>query len=39
MIGRDTKEDMEHYGPWPYLAGIVLSFFAIGVMFALAISI
>jgi tetrahydromethanopterin S-methyltransferase subunit F len=36
MIGRDSKADLNAYGPWPWIAGVVLAAVLIGVMFALA---
>lgn len=25
MIGRDSREDIDGYGPWPWIGGIVLT--------------
>ena len=36
MIGRDSKADMNAYGFWPWLAGVLLAAVLFGVMFALA---
>ncbi|MGF1631066.1 MAG: hypothetical protein ACFCUT_16460 [Kiloniellaceae bacterium] len=36
MIGRDSKADLNAYGLWPWIAGVVLAAVLIGVMFALA---
>lgn len=36
MIGRDTKEDLNAYGVWPWLAGVGLAAAVIGLMFVLA---
>lgn len=36
MIGRDSREDREAYGPWPWIAGVVLVVVMIWLMFALA---
>ncbi len=36
MIGRDSKADMNAYGLWPWLCGLLLAAGLIGLMFALA---
>ena len=36
MIGRDSKADMDAYGLWPWVTGVLLAAALIGVMFALA---
>ncbi|MGD1877747.1 MAG: hypothetical protein ACFB13_09630 [Kiloniellaceae bacterium] len=36
MIGRDSKADLDAYGLWPWIAGIVLAAGLISLMFALA---
>jgi hypothetical protein len=36
MIGRDSKEDLEAYGIWPWIAGLVLAGILIFTMFVLA---
>mgnify|MGYP000274210335 CR=1 FL=1 len=36
MIGRDSKADMNAYGLWPWVCGLLLAAGLIGLMFALA---
>ncbi|MEQ8355925.1 MAG: hypothetical protein RH942_10350 [Kiloniellaceae bacterium] len=36
MIGRDSKADLNAYGIWPWVCGLLISAFLIGLMFALA---
>ena len=36
MIGRDTRDDMDGYGIWPWIAGVVLAVVLIWLMFAFA---
>ncbi len=36
MIGRDSREDMDSYGIWPWVGGLVLAAVIIGLMFGLA---
>lgn len=36
MIGRDSREDMDGYGIWPWLLGVVFALSLIGLMFLLA---
>ena len=36
MIGRDTREDMDGYGIWPWLGGVMLGAFLIWLMFFVA---
>jgi tetrahydromethanopterin S-methyltransferase subunit F len=36
MIGRDSKQDLNAYGLWPWIAGLLLAALLIGTMFALA---
>ncbi len=39
MIGRDTREDLDGYGFWPWIGGVALAGVLIWVMFAFANSI
>ncbi len=39
MIGRDTREDMDGYGIWPWIGGVVLCGVLIWIMFQFANSI
>lgn len=36
MIGRDTREDMDGYGVWPWVAGVLVAVLLIGLMFVFA---
>ena len=36
MIGRDSKDDIDGYGFWPWIGGVVLAAVLIWVMFAFA---
>lgn len=36
MIGRDSSKDMNAYGLWPWVCGVLLAAVLISVMFALA---
>lgn len=36
MIGRDSREDLDAYGPWPWIGGLALAILLIGVMFVFA---
>lgn len=36
MIGRDSREDIDGYGPWPWIMGVVLAATIVGLMFGLA---
>ncbi len=36
MIGRDSREDMDAYGLWPWVGGLALVAILIGLMFGLA---
>jgi hypothetical protein len=36
MIGRDSREDIDGYGTWPWIAGLALAGLLIWIMFALA---
>ncbi|WP_116599204.1 dihydroxy-acid dehydratase [Primorskyibacter marinus] len=36
MIGRDTREDIDGYGKWPWIAGVVLAAVLIWVLFTFA---
>ncbi|GAB4353530.1 MAG: hypothetical protein Kow00114_02720 [Kiloniellaceae bacterium] len=36
MIGRDSKADMDAYGLWPWVIGVLFAAFLIGTMFALS---
>ncbi len=36
MIGKDSREDMDGYGIWPWIGGFVFGAFLIWIMFALA---
>lgn len=39
MIGRDSREDLDAYGIWPWVGGIAVAAFLIWLMFALAATI
>ncbi|MEM0908745.1 MAG: dihydroxy-acid dehydratase [Pseudomonadota bacterium] len=39
MMGRDTNKDVNRYGPWPWLFGVVIAVFLMWVMFHFAMSI
>ena len=39
MIGRDSQEDRDAYGPWPWIGGLVFAAVLIMVMFKFAASI
>jgi hypothetical protein len=39
MIGRDSNDDMNGYGLWPYVAGVCLAGAVIFIMFYFAKSI
>ena len=39
MIGRDSREDMDGYGIWPWIGGVALAGLLIWIMFAFANSI
>ncbi len=39
MIGRDSKDDMNGYGVWPYVAGFAAAGVVCLIMFGLAKSI
>lgn len=39
MIGRDSSEDIDGYGKWPWVLGLVLAGVIIGIMFGLAATI
>lgn len=36
MIGRDSREDMDSYGIWPWVVGVVLALVIFSLMFILA---
>lgn len=36
MIGRDSHQDINGYGPWPWIFGLVLAAVIIWLMFAYA---
>lgn len=36
MIGRDSKADLNAYGLWPWIGGLLLAGVLISIMFALA---
>ena len=36
MIGRDSKQELEAYKPWPWIAGYVLAGILAGLMFGLS---
>jgi len=36
MIGKDSKEEIELYGPWAWIAGIIIAAVIFGIMFGLA---
>ena len=36
MIGRDSRDDIDGYGPWPWIGGLVLTAILLGLMFGLA---
>ncbi|MEZ5589678.1 MAG: dihydroxy-acid dehydratase [Gammaproteobacteria bacterium] len=36
MLGRNSQQELNAYGPWPWLAGYVLAAVLAGVMFGLA---
>jgi hypothetical protein len=36
MIGRDSREDINGYGIWPWVFGLVMTGIIIGLMFGLA---
>lgn len=36
MIGRDSKDDINGYGVWPWILGLVLAALLIWVMFTFA---
>ncbi len=39
MIGRDSRDDMDGYGKWPWVGGVVLGAVLIWMMFQFANSI
>ncbi|MDZ4135964.1 MAG: dihydroxy-acid dehydratase [Paracoccaceae bacterium] len=39
MIGRDSRNDMNKYGHWPYVAGVAAAALVCLIMFGLAKSI
>jgi len=39
MIGRDSQEDRNAYGAWPWVGGLVFAAVLIGVLFKFAASI
>ena len=36
MIGRDSREDMDGYGIWPWIGGVVLGAVLVWLMFQFA---
>ncbi|PRX35432.1 hypothetical protein SAMN05216257_10289 [Meinhardsimonia xiamenensis] len=36
MIGRDSRDDIDGYGRWPWLLGLGLAALILGLMFGLA---
>lgn len=36
MIGRDSREDMDGYGIWPWIGGLALAALLVWVMFEFA---
>lgn len=36
MIGRDSREDMDAYGLWPWIGGVALAALLILIMFVFA---
>ncbi|MGP6087939.1 dihydroxy-acid dehydratase [Antarctobacter jejuensis] len=36
MIGRDSRQDIDGYGVWPWLLGLVMVAVIVGLMFGLA---
>ena len=36
MIGRDSKQELEAYGPWPWIVGYIVAAVLAGLMFGLA---
>lgn len=36
MHGRDSKDDVDAYGPWPWIGGVVLAGVIVFLMFGLA---
>ncbi|MCB1333690.1 MAG: dihydroxy-acid dehydratase [Roseivivax sp.] len=36
MIGRDSRDDIDGYGIWPWVLGLVLTAVLFGLMFGLA---
>ncbi len=36
MIGRDSREDIDGYGIWPWLLGLVMAGVIVWIMFAFA---
>lgn len=36
MIGRDTREDIDGYGPWPWIGGVAFAALLIWLMFHFA---
>lgn len=39
MVGRDSRNDMNSYGIWPYVAGVLAAGVICLIMFGLALSI
>lgn len=39
MIGRDSRDDIDGYGPWPWLGGFGLAALLVWVMFEFAMPI